>query len=663
MPDQREIQHQQKLLGIYRRNLEILLRQAATYGGEDSAPLHHINQIDEARKNIRYIKGVLRGWKVPVDDLPADEPPVSPLPPTMTATSTTAASSSGTASTAESKPRRKPSAKRRQASRGDMTADVFISYHPADEDWVSDELLPDLENAGLKVIIDYRDFEIGVPRLVNIEKAVDNSRHTLIVMTPAWVEGEWEDFQALLASSSDPKGKRQKLLPLMLKPCEPPSRIAYLTSVDLTRPKFREQQLEKLVETLAKRREVELERLERPLSASSEPPVPARALEASQQVKPGPVSQPDESESAQLIPRSISKPPQIAVEHTSLLDGEAADFVIITALEEERDAVLAKLPGYRRHAPSEADVRVYYSANVPTTFDDASVGTYRVAVLLLLGMGRVQATVATSDAIRRWKPRYVLLVGIAGGIAEQDVKLGDILISDQIVDYELQKITAEGPQIRWEVHRASPRLIAAASDFGLARWKDLVTIERPDKGVPKRHLGPIASGDKVIAFDDALAKYRDTWPKLIGVEMEAGGAAAAAFQAANAPAFFMVRGVSDLADTKKNSLQVQKWRSYACDIAAAYAIALLRSGPVPLASPNRSLPNDAVPPTQRPVPSLTPATTSGTKQKYLEILRQKLGAAYMQLGIENNEVYKVGIRTQIELLEQEIKQLESELWS
>ncbi len=58
----------------------------------------------------------------------------------------------------------------------------------------------------------------------------------------------------------------------------------------------------------------------------------------------------------------------------------------------------------------------------------------------LLGMGRVEATAATSDAIRKWNPRYVVLVGIAGGVAGRGVQLGDVLVSSQIVDYELQKI-------------------------------------------------------------------------------------------------------------------------------------------------------------------------------------------------------------------------------
>ncbi len=45
----------------------------------------------------------------------------------------------------------------------------------------------------------------------------------------------------------------------------------------------------------------------------------------------------------------------------------------------------------------------------------------------------------------------------------------------------------------------------------------------------------------------------------------------------------MVRAVSDMADEKKSSKSVKRWRRYACEVAAAYAVALLRSGPVPLA--------------------------------------------------------------------------------
>ena len=50
--------------------------------------------------------------------------------------------------------------------------DVFISYRSNDKKWVRGELLPRLEACGLKVCIDYRDFEVGVPAVENMERAV-----------------------------------------------------------------------------------------------------------------------------------------------------------------------------------------------------------------------------------------------------------------------------------------------------------------------------------------------------------------------------------------------------------------------------------------------------------------------------------------------------------
>ncbi|MGB8648474.1 MAG: 5'-methylthioadenosine/S-adenosylhomocysteine nucleosidase [Anaerolineae bacterium] len=258
------------------------------------------------------------------------------------------------------------------------------------------------------------------------------------------------------------------------------------------------------------------------------------------------------------------------------------DFVLVTALPEERDAVLAKLPGWCKLPPSNEDIRTYFQAELPVIFSDGSTGTYHIIVMSLLGMGRVNAVTATADAIHRWHPRYVLLVGIAGGIAARHVAVGDLLISDQVVDYELQKITSEGPQIRWEVQHADPRLLNACINLLGDSWEGEVQSSRPGSGKPQRHVGPIASGDKVVAFGGVLAKYDAAWPKLIGVEMEAGGVATAVFQSSERPGFFMVRAVSDLADENKGTADVEKWRAYACNVAASFAVALLKNGPVPL---------------------------------------------------------------------------------
>lgn len=328
-----------------------------------------------------------------------------------------------------------------------------------------------------------------------------------------------------------------------------------------------------------------------------------------------------ESEKASHYPMTTTNQPQSAqTDYPVISDSQATtpniirvDFLIVTALEEERDALLSKLPGYRKLPPSDEDVRVYYSANLPVTFADGAPGVYRLIVIPLLNMGRVQAAAATSDAIRRWRPRFVLLVGIAGGIAAKEVRLGDVLVSDQIVDYELQKLTAKGAQVRWEVHRADARLVGAARNFSPHEWLPLLATERPEHGMPKRHIGPIASGDKVIAFNKVLSKYRKAWPAIIGVEMEAAGVATAAFQAAQSPGFFMVRGVSDLADENKNTAGVQNWREYACDAAASYAIALLKSGPVLLSKQIRNEERKSNAPELPPIKVETPAAPLPSK--------------------------------------------------
>ena len=125
--------------------------------------------------------------------------------------------------------------------------DIFISYSHSDRDWVSTELLPRLEQAGLKVCVDYRDFHIGVPSLINMERAVDNSRHTLAVMTPRYLLSEWCEFEALLVGVNDPAGRRRKLFPLVIETCAIPTRLSLLTYADFTVADERDRQFERLL--------------------------------------------------------------------------------------------------------------------------------------------------------------------------------------------------------------------------------------------------------------------------------------------------------------------------------------------------------------------------------------------------------------------------------
>jgi hypothetical protein len=114
----------------------------------------------------------------------------------------------------------------------DQTYDVFISYSHRDAEWVRNWLLPRLERAGLSVCIDFRDFQIGVPSLVNMERAAERSQRTLLVLTPNWVQSEWTNFEALMIQTQDPVGLRRRMLPLMLEECVLPGRLTIFTYAD-----------------------------------------------------------------------------------------------------------------------------------------------------------------------------------------------------------------------------------------------------------------------------------------------------------------------------------------------------------------------------------------------------------------------------------------------
>jgi len=75
MATEDDIQHYQKRLSIYRRNLTLSLEKEARLGL--SMPSHLLVEIDEIRESIRQTKATLRIWGVVVTDHPDDDDKVS----------------------------------------------------------------------------------------------------------------------------------------------------------------------------------------------------------------------------------------------------------------------------------------------------------------------------------------------------------------------------------------------------------------------------------------------------------------------------------------------------------------------------------------------------------------------------------------------------------
>lgn len=100
------------------------------------------------------------------------------------------------------------------------TYDAFISYNFSDEEWVMNQLLPNLEGNGssFKLCLHHRDFEVGRNIVDNIVTAVYSSRKTICVVSKNFLRSEWCSLEIQLASYRLFDEHRDVLLLVFLEP-------------------------------------------------------------------------------------------------------------------------------------------------------------------------------------------------------------------------------------------------------------------------------------------------------------------------------------------------------------------------------------------------------------------------------------------------------------
>lgn len=111
--------------------------------------------------------------------------------------------------------------------------DIFVSYSHKDAEWVKGVLVPKLENRGFSVLIDYRDFETGKFGVEEMQRGVEDTRHTILVLTPDYVVSEWTKFENVMGQSLDPGAAKRKLIPILRKDCKLPLRLQIIHFRDL----------------------------------------------------------------------------------------------------------------------------------------------------------------------------------------------------------------------------------------------------------------------------------------------------------------------------------------------------------------------------------------------------------------------------------------------
>uniref|UniRef100_A0A182PWR2 TIR domain-containing protein n=1 Tax=Anopheles epiroticus TaxID=199890 RepID=A0A182PWR2_9DIPT len=99
----------------------------------------------------------------------------------------------------------------------DKQYDAFISYSHKDENFIVQELLPKLEGEELnfKLCWHVRDFMPGEMIATQITKAVEESRRTIIVLSPHYLESVWGQMEFNTAYLQSLEVKRNRVIPII----------------------------------------------------------------------------------------------------------------------------------------------------------------------------------------------------------------------------------------------------------------------------------------------------------------------------------------------------------------------------------------------------------------------------------------------------------------
>ena len=149
---------------------------------------------------------------------------------------------------------------------------------------------------------------------------------------------------------------------------------------------------------------------------------------------------------------------------------------------------------------------------------------------------------AVSKAIMALRPKAVVMVGVAFGLNAPKQAIGDILVSETLRLYELQRVGIEA---------ARPNIILRGSRPDASPWLlDCLRNARLHWDAAPVHFGVLLTGQKLVDNLDLREHLRSFEPEAIGGEMEGAGLYAAC-QAAKVD-WILVKAICDWADGHKS---------------------------------------------------------------------------------------------------------------
>lgn len=196
--------------------------------------------------------------------------------------------------------------------------------------------------------------------------------------------------------------------------------------------------------------------------------------------------------------------------------------------------------------------------------------TIRVVSACTPQMGMCAASTLSMKLIQHFRPKFLIMSGIAAGI-KGEVNLGDIIIADEIWDASSGKIKGDKDKGNLFLPDAKHKTL----DEDLKEL--MLNIKRKKKYVDdiknkyqstapqtslEIHIGPMTSVPAVIQSEEEINKIKSQSRKLLGLEMEAYGVFYSAAHASRPkPKPISIKSVCDFANEEKED-SVQDYAAY-----------------------------------------------------------------------------------------------------
>lgn len=212
------------------------------------------------------------------------------------------------------------------------------------------------------------------------------------------------------------------------------------------------------------------------------------------------------------------------------------------------------------------DAQIYHAATI-----EKDGRTQKIVYARQSEMGMTVAVTLTMKMIEHFRPQYMIMVGIAAGIARPDTVeqiYGDVVVADMIWNYTAGKfVSPDRTDIRFGNVGFIPRPAVVKTEESLLEY-----VKRAAASPQNQchvHIGPMATGSAVVTNREIVNKQIHTmFEETIGLDMEAYGVVYAAQNATvPRPQALVIKSVCDYANNEKSD-QYQKFAAYtSCEFA------------------------------------------------------------------------------------------------